>query len=59
MKVRSRVAKSLGGDYYFEHNALMYEVLKSLGFNVRILIVKVLNNQDIDSPRTHRITLLI
>ena len=51
------VTKNLGG-YCFEHNALMYEVLKSLGFNVRILIAKVLNNQDIDSPRTHRITLL-
>ena len=51
------VTKNLGG-YCFEHNALMFEVLKSLGFNVRILVTKVLNNQDIDSPRTHRITLL-
>jgi len=51
------VRKNLGG-YCFEHNALMYEVLKSLGFNVRILVAKVLNNQDVDSPRTHRITLL-
>jgi N-hydroxyarylamine O-acetyltransferase len=51
------VTKNLGG-YCFEHNALMYEVLKSLGFNVRILVAKVLNNQDVDSPRTHRITLL-
>ena len=51
------VTKNLGG-YCFEHNFLMYEVLKSLGFNVRILVAKVLNNQDIDSPRTHRITLL-
>ena len=51
------VTKNLGG-YCFEHNALMYEVLKSLGFNVRILIAKVLNNQNIDSPRTHCITLL-
>ena len=51
------VTKNLGG-YCFEHNFLMYEVLKSLGFNVRILVAKVLNNQDVDSPRTHRITLL-
>ena len=51
------VIQNLGG-YCFEHNALMYEVLKSLGFNVRILVAKVLNNQDIDSPRTHRVTLL-
>ena len=51
------VTKNLGG-YCFEHNSLIYEVLKSLGFNVRILVAKVLNNQDVDSPRTHRITLL-
>ncbi len=51
------VRKNLGG-YCFEHNALMFEVLKSLGFNVRILVAKVLNNQNVDSPRTHRITLL-
>ena len=51
------VRKNLGG-YCFEHNALMYEVLKSLGFNVRILVAKVVNNQEVDVPRTHRITLL-
>jgi len=36
----------------------MYEVLKSLGFKVRILVAKVLNNRTIDVARTHRITLL-
>ena len=51
------VNKNLGG-YCFEHNKLLYEVLKALGFEVRILIAKVLNNLDVDSPRTHRITLL-
>jgi len=51
------IVNNLGG-YCFEHNKLMYEILKSLGFTVRILIAKVLNNQDIDSPRTHRITLV-
>ena len=51
------VTKNLGG-YCFEHNALMYEVLKSLGFDVRILMAKVLNNKEADVPRTHRITLL-
>ena len=55
--VEKIVRKNLGG-YCFEHNLLMYEVLKSLGFNVRILVAKVLNNQTIDKPRTHRITLL-
>jgi len=51
------VIKNLGG-YCFEHNALMYEVLQSLGFKVRILIAKVLNNEEKDMPRTHRVTLL-
>ncbi len=51
------IVNNLGG-YCFEHNKLMYEILKSLGFTVHILIAKVLNNQDIDSPRTHRITLV-
>jgi len=32
--------------------------LKSLGFDVRILVGKVLNNQNIEPPRTHRVTLL-
>ncbi|MBU1642265.1 arylamine N-acetyltransferase [bacterium] len=51
------VIKNLGG-YCFEHNKLLHDVLRSLGFNVRILIARVINNQDIDTPRTHRITLL-
>jgi N-hydroxyarylamine O-acetyltransferase len=52
------VLKNDGG-YCFEHNKLMYEVLNSLGFDVSISIAKVLNNrEDIDSPRTHRITIL-
>lgn len=51
------VAKNLGG-YCFEQNTLMYEVLNSLGFKVRLLIGKVLNNMDVDVPRTHRVTLL-
>ena len=51
------VIKNLGG-YCFEHNKLLHDVLQSLGFNVRILIARVINNQDIDAPRTHRITLL-
>ncbi len=46
------------GGYCFEHNRLMHDVLKSLGFNVRLLVARVINNLDIDSPRTHRVTLL-
>ena len=55
--VEKIVTKGLGG-YCFEHNALIYEVLKRLGFEVRLLVGKVLNNQNIEPPRTHRITLL-
>jgi len=46
------------GGYCFEHNKLMHDALASKGFNVRCLIAKVINNQDIDTPRTHRICLL-
>lgn len=49
--------QNLGG-YCFEHNKLMHDALKELGFEVRCLIGKVVNNQEIDTPRTHRITLL-
>lgn len=51
------VIKNYGG-YCFEHNKLFHDVLESLGFNVRTLIAKVLNNQKINPPRTHRITLI-
>ena len=44
------------GGYCFEHNQLIYEVLEALGFNISISIARVLNNQKIDIPRTHRIT---
>lgn len=36
----------------------MHDILESLGFNVRILVARVLNDKDVDVPRTHRITLL-
>ena len=36
----------------------MHDLLYSLGFKVRCLIGRVINNQDIDVPRTHRTTLL-
>ncbi len=55
--VQKIVVENAGG-YCFEHNRLMHDVLFSLGFDVRCLIARVINNQDIDSPRTHRITLL-
>ena len=51
------VRKNYGG-YCFEHNQLLHDILNFLGFKVRLLIAKVLMNQDIDTARTHRITLL-
>lgn len=51
------VINNLGG-YCFEHNKLIHDILRSLGFDVRILVARVVNGQDIDTPRTHRITLL-
>ncbi len=54
----NKVVKQNWGGYCFEHNKLMHDALAALGFTVRCLIAKVINNQDIDTPRTHRITLL-
>lgn len=51
------VTQNLGG-YCFEHNKLMHDALLSLGFDVRIAIARVLNNLKVDSPRTHRVTLV-
>lgn len=55
--VKKIVSKNLGG-YCFEHNKLIYEVLKSIGFDVRISIARVFKNEKDDTPRTHRITIL-
>lgn len=51
------VVKKRGG-YCFEHNKLMYEVLKELGFSVRHCLARVINNTDNIPPQTHRFTLL-
>ena len=54
---KSIVIKKRGG-YCFEHNKLMYEVLKELGFNVTYYLARVINNTDNIPPQTHRFTLL-
>jgi len=51
------VQQGLGG-YCFEHNKLTYDLLVELGFEVRILMAKVTSSNDIDAPRTHRISLV-
>ncbi|MAC46102.1 arylamine N-acetyltransferase family protein [Oceanospirillum beijerinckii] len=54
---RKIVDQGLGG-YCFEHNKLSFELLQALGFKVRLLLARVIYNQEKDVPRTHRITLL-
>ncbi|RBO85952.1 arylamine N-acetyltransferase family protein [Marinomonas aquiplantarum] len=51
------VLHGLGG-YCFEHNKLAFELLKSLGYDVCLVMARVLNGQEIDRPRTHRVTLV-
>lgn len=51
------VLHGLGG-YCFEHNKLAFELLKSLGYSVRLVMARVLNEQEVDRPRTHRVTLV-
>jgi len=52
------LVKNRRGGYCFEHNKLMYEVLKTLGFNVKYYLARVVNNTDNIPPQTHRFTLL-
>lgn len=51
------VERKLGG-YCFEHNKLIFETLKALGYDVKLVMARVLNNRPIEAPRTHRVTLL-
>lgn len=53
-----RVVTRNRGGYCFEHNKILFEVLRSLGFDCEIVLARVLLNRDIDVPRTHRITRL-
>ncbi|MGH1372127.1 MAG: arylamine N-acetyltransferase family protein [Cellvibrionaceae bacterium] len=51
------VIKGRGG-YCFEHNKLIFNVLETMGFDVRLLLARVTYNRDVDSARTHRVTLV-
>lgn len=53
-----KIVKRRRGGYCFEHNKLVLNVLEELNFNVRLLLAKVVYNQDIEVARTHRVTLL-
>ncbi len=54
----TKIVEKRHGGYCFEHNKLVFYVLADLQMDVRLLLAKVVHNQDIDVPRTHRITLL-
>lgn len=51
------VVKKRGG-YCFEHNKLMFEVLKTLGFDVTFYLARVVNNTENIPPQTHRFSVL-
>ena len=53
-----KIVERQRGGYCFEHNKLVLNVLSELGFEVRLLMAKVIYNRDVDVARTHRITLL-
>ncbi|OUS03804.1 arylamine N-acetyltransferase [Gammaproteobacteria bacterium 42_54_T18] len=54
----SKIVEKHRGGYCFEHNKLVLNILSELGFNVRLLLAKVIYNRDVDVARTHRVTLL-
>ncbi|MEH6448388.1 MAG: arylamine N-acetyltransferase [Oleispira sp.] len=54
----NKIVEKQRGGYCFEHNKLVLNVLAQLGFNVRLLMAKVIYNRDVDVARTHRVTLL-
>lgn len=53
-----RIVLRRRGGYCFEHNGLLYEVLRHLGYSVQIQLARVLNNRDVQPGLTHRTTLV-
>jgi len=54
----NKIVERRRGGYCFEHNKLVFTVLSELNFDVRLLLCKVIYNQNIEVARTHRVTLL-
>lgn len=54
----NKIVQRRRGGYCFEHNKLVLNVLAALTFEVRLLLAKVVYNQDVEVARTHRVTLL-
>ncbi|GAB2902013.1 arylamine N-acetyltransferase [Microbulbifer echini] len=53
-----KIVERKRGGYCFEHNKLVFNILEELGFEVRLLLAKVVNGKSLDVPRTHRVNLL-
>jgi len=55
-KLFERVILNERGGYCFEMNKIFFELLTLIGFDCELTLARVLNNRDIDAPRTHRVT---
>lgn len=53
---KSLVVEKRGG-YCFEHNKLMYESLKELGFKVEYFLARAINGENANPAKTHRFTI--
>ncbi|MEH6348047.1 MAG: arylamine N-acetyltransferase [Bermanella sp.] len=53
-----KIVRQHKGGYCFEHNKLLQNVLAEQDFDVRLLLARVVYNQDVDSPRTHRMMIV-
>ena len=53
-----RIVRDRRGGYCFEQNGLAYAVLEELGYSVRLYLARVIHNQDVQPPLTHRITVV-
>ncbi|MCO4784935.1 arylamine N-acetyltransferase family protein [Marinomonas atlantica] len=56
--ILKKVVQRGAGGYCFEHNKIAYEALAEWGFNVRLVLAKVINNNERPVPRTHRLTIV-
>ena len=54
----NRIVVNKRGGYCFEQNGLMYAMLGELGFTNRLYLARVIYNEDIHPPLTHRISMV-
>lgn len=53
-----KIVQQQQGGYCFEHNKLIFDVLRCLGFDVSLQLARVVKKDNQDAPRTHRFTLV-